>query len=189
MEITMFSNLVDAMDRVVNSLGKLAAIPQNERDQYLNAFRETYFLLNANLNMIILYLGDSRQLNDSGFKKWVSNLDNWNEWIGIERDFRLCGSLRDAYSKSQKLGERLLDPYIIQDWNAMLQQMQSTFMKEDKVAAYISKQFTDLAKKSGIQPVNNIRKEVEDFREALMKERSRLITNETKLFDKISPKI
>lgn len=189
MEYTMFSNLFNAMDRVVNSLGKLAAIPQNERDQYLNAFRETYFLLNANLNMIILYLGDSRQLNDMEFKNWAYQLDNNKNWLEIERDFRLCGRLRDAYSKSKKLGERLLDRYIIQDWNAMLKQMQSTFMAEDRVAKHISNQFSEMAKKSAMQPVHEVRKEVEDFREALMKERSRLITNETKLSDMISPKI
>jgi hypothetical protein len=135
--------------------------------------------------MIILYLGDSRRLDDDNFKEWASSIDNWNKWIQIEKDFCLCSGLQDAYIKTQKLSQRNLGPFIIQNWNAMLQQMQSTFIAEDRVAAYISKQFSEFAKKSRSQPIDVTRKEVEDFRDAIMKERSRLIKDETKLIDVI----
>jgi hypothetical protein len=184
-EINFFSDLVESMEKVVAGISKLTTLTQNEKDLYLKAFRETYFMLNANLNMIILYLGDSRRLDDDNFKEWASSIDNWNKWIQIEKDFCLCSGLQDAYIKTQKLSQRNLGPFIIQNWNAMLQQMQSTFIAEDRVAAYISKQFSEFAKKSRSQPIDVTRKEVEDFRDAIMKERSRLIKDETKLIDVI----
>ena len=186
MDITLFSDLVEALGKVVSALNSLVGIPEKERDKYRQTFHETYRLLDTALNMVIIYLGEIRLIDDPNkFKLEVSHLGNFNQWLQIERDFRLCYNLRVAYSETRSLRSKLVRSHSVNDWDALLKQMESVFYTETEVAGQISKMFSKLAETSKFQPLDTVRQQVDTIRDALIEERQQLINNEIELFKKI----
>lgn len=52
---------------------------------------ETYRLIDTTLNMVIIRLGDILlRAVDDDFLREAARLDNYNEWMQAEREFRLC---------------------------------------------------------------------------------------------------
>ncbi len=57
MEFKLFSDLIDALGKVVIGLKTLASIPKSERERYRKTMDETYRLVDTTLNMVIIQLG------------------------------------------------------------------------------------------------------------------------------------
>ena len=184
MEIKLFTDLIDALSKVGAGLKALGALPKQERDKYRQAMKDTYRLIDTSLNMVILRLGDILLLdNDRAFMQEVATLDNYEGWRNAEREFRLCENLRATHSEMGTLRSELLGPLSVQDWDALLEQMQAVFSAEYELAFYISSQFRELAEAAWtVRPPQTVKQQVRALRESLIQQREKLIQHEVEMY-------
>ena len=186
MNIKIFSDLIDALSKVTDALKAAAALPKAEREQYRKVVGESYQLLDATLNMIVIRLRDILlPTNQPRFIDEVANLDNYPEWMRIEREFRMCQSLRAALSEIKHFSGKLKARVSVNDIDALIRLMEGTTATEDDIAEFISERFHDLASEARAPGVDiaKLRDEVTSFREALLRERRQLIRAEADLYD------
>lgn len=185
MDIKIFSDLVDALAKVKDALKEAVSLPKAERDQYREVIGQNYQLLDTTLGMIAIRLGDILlPANDAKFIDEVAKLDNYPEWMRIEREFRMCQSLRAALSEIKHFSGKLKARVSVNDLDALIKMMEGTTATEDDVAEFISARFRDLATAARTPPadVTELRGEVQAFRDALLSERLRLIRAESDLY-------
>ncbi len=183
MEFKLFTDLIDTLGKVTKGLKALKDIPKKERAKFREVMDETYRLIDTTLNMVIIRLGDILlPENAHEFSEEVSKLNNYNGWIQAEREFRLCRSLRAALRETQSLFDRLTGSLSTQDWDALLDQMESVLATEGEVALFIGKQFQKLVDSASAETPDETRKKVTEFRNALKTERETLIQQEIELY-------
>jgi hypothetical protein len=91
MEFKFFTDLIDALGKVAGGLKAIVNMPKAERETMRRTLDETYRLIDTTLNMVIIWLGDIQlQASDDDLLREVARLDNYNEWMQAEREFRRC---------------------------------------------------------------------------------------------------
>ena len=184
MEIKFFTDLIGALGKVADGLKAIVNLPKAERENIRRTLDETYRLIDTTLNMVIIRLGDiQRQRSDDGFLGEVARLDNYNEWMQAEREFRLCQSLRVALREMETLPGRLAGSVSTKDWDALIQQMQAILATEGEVALFIGQRFQQLAgdaRGAGQDAgrTRSVRDAVAALRASLAAERKKLIEQE-----------
>lgn len=185
MDIKLFSDLIDALGKVTSGLKAAASLPKAERDQYRQVIGQNYQLLDTTLGMIAIRLGDIlAPANQANFLNEVANLDNYPEWMRIEREFRLCQSLRAALSEIKRFSGKLKALVSVAEIDALIDLMEGTTAAEVEVAEFISARFRDLslaARAPGVDP-SKLSEEVRAFRDSVLNERRRLIRDESELY-------
>jgi hypothetical protein len=180
MEFKLFTDLIDAIGKVASGLKALSNFPKAERDKYRKVMAETYQLIDSALNMVIIRLGDILLIgDDSTLIDEAAKLDNNSDWYQVERDFRLCSSLRAVVRETETLRTQLAGSLSAKDWDALLEQMHTVLAAENELAEFISKAFQELALTARtnfpIPPdIKSLKKNVETFRNSLIKERRHL---------------
>jgi len=191
MDIKLFSDLIDALGKVMSGLKTITNLPKAERDQYRATIEDTFRLIDTTLNMVIIRLGDIQlEQNKNEFLNEVMKLDNWDEWLKVEREFRLCRSLRVAVREADDLIGKLRSKVSTKDWELVLELMRGTLCAEHEVAEYVGDQFRDLANAARLtnghtQDIQTIRAQVQDFRDAMNGERRNLIRLESELYENV----
>lgn len=189
MELKLFTGLIDALGKVAGGLKAIVNLPKAERETIRGTLDETYRLIDTTLNMVIIRLGDIvLQASDDDFLREVARLDNYNEWMQAEREFRLCRSLRVTLRETETLAGRLAGAVSAKDWDALLQQMQTILATEGEVALFISQQFQQLAidarsAEQDSERTQSVRDALAAFRASLVAERHKLIKQELGLFE------
>lgn len=189
MEIKFFTDLIDALGKVASGLKALVQLPKIERETIRRTLDETYRLIDTTLNMVIIRLGDIQlQSSDKDLLGEVARLDNYNEWMQAEREFRLCRSLRVALRETETLSARLAGAVSTKDWDALLHQMRAILATEGEVALFIGMQFQALASEArgvahDIQRTQALRDALAAFRAALVAERQEVIRQELALLE------
>lgn len=189
MELKLFTDLIDALGKVAGGLKAIVNLPNAERETIRRTLDETYRLIDTTLNMVIIRLGDILlQTSPNDFLGEVVRLDNYNEWMQAEREFRLCRSLRVALRETETLAGRLTGAMSTKDWAALLQQMQAILATEGEVALFISQQFQLLASDArsagqDTKRTSSVRDALTTFRASLVAERQELIKQELALYD------
>jgi hypothetical protein len=116
-ELKLFTDLLDALGKVVTRLKVIFDLPKAEQEKYRQTLDETYRLLDTTLNMVIIRLGDILlKENDSDFLHETARLGNFDEWMQAEREFRLCRSLRVALGETKTLSAKLAGKLTTKDW-------------------------------------------------------------------------
>ena len=191
MDIKLFSDLIDALGKVMAGLKTLSGLPKSERDKYRQVLDDTNQLIISTLTMIILRLGDILRIDkEAKFLKEVNGLDNYSDWLKSEQAFRLCQSLRVAVSEAEGLSTRLAGRMVTKDWKALLDQMNQILQTEGQLANFVTLHFDALASRAktsrpGTQSAKDIRAEVEVTRDALKKEREQLLRQEVELLNMV----
>lgn len=189
MDLKFFTDLFDALGKVAGGLKVIVNLPKTERETIRRTLDETYRLIDTTLNMVIIRLGDILlQTSNDEFLREVARLDNHNEWMQAEREFRLCRSLRVALRETETLAGRLAGAVSAKDWDALLQQMRGILATEGEVALFIGRRFQQLAgdARSASQNagrIQSVRDALAAFRASLVAERQDLIKQELVLFD------
>ncbi len=189
MAIELFSDLIDVLGKVANSIKSMAEFSAAERDKIRQTLDETYRLIDSTLNMVIVRLGDIKLEEEDGkFLAECFQLDNYNDWMQVERDFRLCRALRVALREMETLKGKLASKVSAKDWDTLLYLMNSIIATEGEVAMFISQKFRQLADEAraaseGSPAVPAIRSDLQAFRSALIDERQALIQQEITLYD------
>jgi hypothetical protein len=188
MEFKLFTDLIDALGKVAGGLKAIVNLPKAEREAMHRTLDETYRLIDTTLNMVIIRLGNILlHAADDDFLREAARLDNYNEWMQAEREFRLCRSLRVALRETETLAGKLAGAVSTNDWDAMLQQMHAILATEGEVAVFIGQQFqrsADDARSANLdaQKTRAIRDALAAFRAALIAERQELIKQELELY-------
>ena len=188
MGFKLFTDLVDALGKVASGLKALVQLPKSEREAMRRTLEETFRLIDTTLNMVIIRLGDILlQSSDKAFLDEVARLDNYNEWMQAEREFRLCRSLRVALRETETLSGRLAGTASTKDWDALLQQMRAILATEGEVALFIGQRFDQLAADArgtgrDARRIQVVRDALSAFRAALADERQALIKQEIALY-------
>lgn len=184
MELKLFSDLIDALAKVLGAVKGVAKLPKAERDRYRQTMDETYRLVDTTINMVVVRLGDilTPEMAPQLIAE-VTKLDNFGEWIQAEREFRLCKGLRVALRESEGLTAALKGHVSANDWDALLSQMRVLLATEGEVAAFLSTWFRNLAEfaRQGTDP-RLVEQQVRAVRDALIAERQRLIQQEIELY-------
>ena len=108
MELKLFTDLIDALGKVAGGLKAIVNLTKAEREAMRRTLDETYRLIDTTLNMVIIRLGDILlHAADDDFLREATRLDNYNEWMQAEREFRLCRSLRVALRETETLAGKL----------------------------------------------------------------------------------
>lgn len=189
MDFKFFTDLIDALGKVGTGLKALVQLPKTERESIRRTLDETYRLIDTTLNMVIIRLGDVLlQPSDKEFLEEVARLDNYNEWMQAEREFRLCRSLRVALRETETLSARLAGAVSTKDWDALLDQMRAILATEGEVALFIGQRFQQLADDArsaahDTQRTQALRDALAAFRASLVAERQEVIKQELALFE------
>jgi hypothetical protein len=182
MELKLFADLIDALDKIARGLKAAANFPKDQRDRYRQTMDETYRLIDTALNMVIIRLGDIMLCSDKEFVEEVGKLDNYSDWMRAEREFRLCKSLRAALSETEKLRQELIGKIITKDWDALCNEMRNALTTEQELALFIAGHFNKLVNSINPQKPHITREQVKRFREELVQKRRELIERETEMY-------
>src|SRR5271166_2957727 len=115
MGIQLFSDLIDGFEKLLKGVKAIANLTQEERERYQQTLSEAYRLMNVTVTMVIVRLGDIRRMPDDKFLDEVARLDNYEEWLKTEREFRLCQSLRVAVRETETLPDKVKGAISIHD--------------------------------------------------------------------------
>ena len=188
MELKLFTDLIDALGKVAGGLKAIVNLPKAEREAMRRTLDETYRLIDTTLNMVIIRLGDILlHAADHDFLREAARLDNYNEWMRAEREFRLCRSLRVAVREMETLAGTLAGAVSAKDWDGLLQQMRAILATEGELALFIGQQFQQRASDArsagqDTKRTQSIRDALAAFRAALIAERQELIKQELELY-------
>lgn len=188
MELKLFSELIDALGKVVNGLKAIANLPKKEREKIYKTLDETYRLIDTTLNMVIIRVGDILQTTgEDDFLHEAARLDNFDDWIKSEREFRLCRSLRIALRETETIVGKISGTVSTKSWDTLLEQMNAILATEGEVALFIGQQFHERANDArnagqDMRKIKTVRKALEAFRTALIAEREELVKQELDLY-------
>lgn len=184
-----FQLFTEVVEKLVNAGLALMNMGKDERAKYREVLSETCRLLDTTLNMVIARLGDIGSIKDDiEFLNAVKALDNYDEWLRVEREIWLCENLRAAVAESETLRGALVGKASINDWNELLVQMRNILNVERDLAQYINdriKLLVEAAKDEidGGHSPEVIRQLVAAYRTSLLRERQALIQLEVKILD------
>lgn len=191
MEHRFFTDLIDALGKVAGGLRAIVNLPKAEREAMRQTLDETYRLIDTTLNIVIIRLGDVLQrAADDDFVREAGRLDNYNEWMQAEREFRLCRSLRAALRETETLAAKVTGAVSTKDWDALLRLMQGILATEGEVAEFIGQRFQQVAREArnagqDTQRAQTVRDALAAFRAALASERKVLIQQEIELYSMV----
>jgi hypothetical protein len=190
MEIKVFSDMIDALEKAGRGFVALVDLSASERQRYREVLGETYSLLDSAIMLVVIRLGDLLQLSDQdriSFLEELRGLDNFKEWSRIERDVRLCSNLRAARRDMSTLGNRLRVQVAVGNSPDFRDLLDFVLESEGSLADFISNSLTKLAQladeaQSGSRGYKRAVKAVHETRESLKMERQKLITSEIKFY-------
>ena len=118
MELKLLTDLIDALGKVAGGMEVIVNLTKAERKTIRGTLDEPYHLIDTTLNMVIMRLGDSQlQASNDELLSEVARLDNYNQRMQAEREFRLCRSLHVALSETETLAGRLAGAMSAKGWD------------------------------------------------------------------------
>jgi hypothetical protein len=188
MQLSVFKDAVDALEKLARDLVELKNIPRKKRAQFREAVAKSYQLLNTATNLVFLRLGDVLLLQDrAAFVSELRKLDNNAEWINLERDVRLCSNLRDVHGTMDTLLSRMVH-FPGRDWSNARVLVDQLLEREGTLADYIGGRLSHLAREAGQAATSEngyqkARLAVQRVRDNVKRERARLLRSEVKFLD------
>ncbi len=188
MEIRIFKDIIDTIEQLGKGIIALKNLPKKERQHYRDVLSETYSLLDSAVNLVLCRLGDILQIEDrKDFIKELRLLNNFDKWMDIERNVRLCSNLRATGREMQALGDKLLrrislsKPY---DFERLVRQI---LEGEGSLADFIGFALSDLANMADMASKSSggyskAKQAVRKTRDVLSKERKSLISSEIEFY-------
>lgn len=177
MDIKLFGDLIDSLDRFGSWLSSATSLPKKERDEYRKVLDDTYTTIDTAFVLVITRLRDILDPEHSNrFSFEVQNLSNTKEWLDTERQVRLCASLRATRSEMDKIKPKLAGIISTSDWANLERHIDYLLnVNEGEIARYLADQLYWLAH-------NPSYANVERVLESLKNDRRKLIQQQTKIY-------
>lgn len=192
---TGFKKLSDMVGSAIELGGAAAAlkyVPEERRKHYREVIEETFSLLDSALMLIVRRLKDILLIAESDkarFADELKRLDNIEEWEQLERDVRLCRSLRIASREMDSLQAELKDRISIKDRETLRYLIQIVLREgEGSLAQFISSSLYSLSNKLNAagEPSEVYARAVEAVRktrDSLLEERNKLVQAQMRFFE------
>jgi hypothetical protein len=191
----IFSDVIDAIEKIANALVALKNIPVRKRQKIQDAVKDSFTLLNSAVNIVLHRLGDiSYHESDSDFRNDLRRLDNLEEWRDLEREMRMCRSLREVHGEIDGFTLSLMPLRLgSRDWHQVRTLVDQVLEREGELADYISRALRRLAARAdsavlSTREYQSARRAVIRARKALEAERQHLLTAELSFLEAIRPK-
>lgn len=185
--IGVFKDAVDALETLGSMAAQAGGVPGARRKRYLQAVQDAYQLLNTAMNLVLVRLGDLSLEKKKGFLDGLAALDNIHEWLAIERQLKLCSSLRATHTE---LDTAILRMSFLRgrDWDKMRVLVDEVLEREGSLADFITKKLSSLSKRASKaakspEEYKRARQAVARVRATVAKERERLMRSETAFLD------
>jgi hypothetical protein len=193
MEIKIFTDAIDALEKLAKAVIAVKDIPQKTRKGYEEAVSDAFTLMDSALMLVYNRLGDLLLAEDrEEFLTELAALDNVKEWAKIEREVRLCRNLRATRREMGSFVSGIMGQVSVQDWRNMRQLIDEILEREGELADFISKALKKLAQgapraRTSARGYQSIRRTVSRTKDAVQKERRRLIASELQFLDSLKP--
>jgi hypothetical protein len=103
-ELNLFRDLIDLLGKVAAGLQTILNLPKAGRETICRALDDTYTHPALRSTIVITRLGDDLlPASDDDFLCEAARLDNYNEWMQAEREFRLHDWKGCTYDSAQRL--------------------------------------------------------------------------------------
>lgn len=124
-DISMFADAISIVKEIGNGIVNLSSLPKDRREHYHSIVDETFTLLDHSLLCVIQRLADcvriQKEYGNVAFMTELRSLQSVSDWEKIERDVRLCHSLRKSSGEMRHLisniGDRLSLSDMTKFWN------------------------------------------------------------------------
>jgi hypothetical protein len=120
-DVSLFSDAISIVKEIGNGVVGLVSLPQKRREEYHAVVDETFTLLDHALLCVIQRLSDcvriQKEYGDIAFATELRSLQSVSDWEKIERDVRLCHSLRKASGEMRSLISNIGDKLSLSDTN------------------------------------------------------------------------
>lgn len=124
-DIALFTDAVTIVKEIGNGIVNLSSLPAKRRKHYHEIVDDTFTLLDHAILCVIQRLSDCirihREYGSETFLKEIQSLQSVNDWEKIERDVRLCQSLRQSGEQMRHLISNIGDKVSLSDmtkfWN------------------------------------------------------------------------
>jgi len=177
MDIKLFSDLIDSVDKIGGWLKSAVDLPKNERDKYRDVLDDTYSVIDAGFLLVITRLSDILDpAHSDRFDYEVRNLGNKKEWLETEKKIRLCASLRKTRKDMDTLKGDLAGAISTSDWKKLKEEIDFLLnIGEGEIAGHLSNQLVWLAQ-------NPTRSNVEAVMESSKEDRRKLIQKQIETY-------
>ena len=180
----IFMDLINNIASLFKVFNDVKTFPKKEREKYHAIMEENFQLIQSVLNMVIVRLGDILiETDEVTFKREVINLGNYNDWLEVERQFRLCNSLRQARRETEDLWSVVKGKISAKQWDEFMSLISNVLDYEGESASYISQKFNDFSNQSHSKSMNDLKDEISKMRTQLMTERRALIELEVNMYN------
>lgn len=189
----LYAKIRGAIKGIAQDIASIEEIPGKIRKEYLDVIDETMTLLCTSLEMVMTRLQDllilGRSKDEDEQKKFISelrNLDYWDDWVRVEREFRLCRNLRWRAREMKGLMDRFGLRIALRDREAFKDSVDKIFMSETELAGFISNSLFDIANladstEESEEKYQEVIEEVVKTRDAFRNERNRLIEDQIEI--------
>jgi|SRR5262245_8599735 len=184
MEVKIFTDVIDALEKVGKALVSLKNIPKEKRERYLTAVTDAFTLLDSAVTLVIIRLGDvAASENEAELSSELLRLDSSKEWLAIERDVRLCRNLRIAHAEVDSFVLSFMVKLSGRDWDNVRCLVDRVLEREGELADFIASSLSHLAgfaraQTSDPTALTKARAEIDTTASAVKAERRRLIASE-----------
>lgn len=187
MSVKFFSDIIDAIGKVWDSIKGIANIPKKERAKNRDQFIDTLDLMDHAILLINTRLRDILGIIKEGnldrINEELYRLGDFDEWLQIERDVRLCRNLRIAKREMESTVDRFKAWISIKDIHELATRFDNIFTGETELADYITSCLDDLANFQYENELEKIENEVLSYKDKLREERFKLIDLEKNIIE------
>ena len=184
-----FSNVIDVIGKVWDVIKGIANIPKKERAKYRDQFSDTLKLLEQAILLIHIRLRDLlgilREGNLDTLRNELYLLGDYDKWLQIERDVRLCRNLRITRREMDGIIEKFKQKISINDVDELHKNFDTIFSNEGELANFIASSLNQLTNQSNFNDneLKNVENQIISFKDKLNEERLKLINLEIKIIE------
>jgi hypothetical protein len=192
--INMLSDAYSALRELVKDLVALQGLPGEQRKKYLTVVHETLGILDQAIGLVVTRLRDvlhvAAEEGPAAFVSQLRRLDNVDEWYQLERDVRLCSSLRSASRDMEGIVSKLGNRLTLKNPDQLNVLIRGILEGEGRLADHIGVELQKLAAlsrdaQSSEDGFQRAQEKVRSALDALLKERHALIKTELEVYDLI----
>jgi len=191
MEENVFSIVIDVIGKVWKSIKRIAKIPKKERAKYRDQFSDMLKLLEQVILLIHTRLRDLLGIIEEGdlvtLRKELFLLGDYDKWLKIERDVRLCRNLRIARREMDGIIEKFKKKISIKDVEELNNNFERILRGEQELADFITSSLKQLTSLSNFtdNELGDVENQIITFKEKLNEERLKLIKLEIRIIETI----
>lgn len=190
-EFKLFSDAIEGLKKLGELALGIKGVPAKKRRRLVEAVSEAYMLLNSSVNLVHHRLNHALLIDkDKDFVNDVRTMSHYQAWHDVERDMRMCKSLRHTHVEIDHLSMTAPDLLLGgRDWNNIRTLVDEILEREGELACYISRALQRFSTSAdackSAEDVKKLRTSVKRAANKLAKDRVKLIKEEISFTDAV----